>query len=110
LLAGGMSLVSLMAVLGHRDHRMTLRYSAITQETVHEEYAQALTMLAARYGLQQSTSTTPTSPIEPTKLTADLIRWLQSHARDDRETGAIIKRLSRINRWLARIKKSGGPM
>jgi hypothetical protein len=30
-----MSLVSLMFILYHRDHRMTLGYAAITQETVH---------------------------------------------------------------------------
>ena len=38
LLAGGMSLVAIMRLLGHRDYRMTLRYAAITDETVVTEY------------------------------------------------------------------------
>lgn len=109
LLAGGMSLVSLMSVLGHRDHRMTLRYAAITQETVHEEYSQAMTAAATRYGLQQPTLPSQKESVEPTKLANDLIRWIQSHASGDRETGAVIKRLGRIHRWLTGVKPSDHP-
>jgi hypothetical protein len=38
-----------MKLLGHRDHRMTLRYTAITDETVHREYFEALDRVKQRY-------------------------------------------------------------
>jgi len=38
-------------VLGHRDYRMTLRYTAFTPETIGEEYAKALAQLAKKYRL-----------------------------------------------------------
>ena len=49
MLNGVMSLVGLMKILGHNDHRMTLRYSAITTETVRDEYMSALGKIADRY-------------------------------------------------------------
>ena len=42
LLNAGMSLVSIMKLLGHRSFRMTLIYAAITQETVVKDYHIAL--------------------------------------------------------------------
>jgi len=48
-----------MRLLGHRDYRMTLRYTAITPETVSNEYQKALVQIATRYRLP-----TP-SPSEP---------------------------------------------
>ncbi len=42
LLNAGMSLLGLMRLLGHKDYRMTLRYAAISQETVRHEYFAAL--------------------------------------------------------------------
>ena len=50
LLNGGMSLLGVMKLLGHRDYRMTLRYTAITQETVGREYFEALAQVESRYG------------------------------------------------------------
>ena len=42
-MTGGMSLMGVMKLLGHRDYRMTLRYTEITLETVGDEYYAALT-------------------------------------------------------------------
>jgi hypothetical protein len=36
---GGMSLPGITKLLGHRDHRMTLRYTKIADATVHCEYS-----------------------------------------------------------------------
>ena len=51
MLSAGMSLLGVMRLLGHRDYRMTLRYTAITPETVGDEYAKALAQLAKKYRL-----------------------------------------------------------
>ena len=52
MLAGGMSIPSLMKLLGHVDYRMTLRYAAITDETVVIEYAAASQRIEERYNLK----------------------------------------------------------
>jgi site-specific recombinase XerD len=49
LLAAGMSLPSVMRLLGHTDYRMTLRYAAISDSTVVAEFAAALAHNAERY-------------------------------------------------------------
>lgn len=49
MLNAGMSLVSVMKLLGHRDQRMTLRYVEVTLETVGREYFEALTHLERNY-------------------------------------------------------------
>jgi hypothetical protein len=51
LLSAGMSLVGVMRLLGHRDHRMTLRYAAVTPEIVAEEYQNTLAKLETKYRL-----------------------------------------------------------
>jgi site-specific recombinase XerD len=51
LINGGMSLLGIMKLLGHRDQRMTLRYTAIADATVGREYFEALTRIAERYEL-----------------------------------------------------------
>ncbi|XXF81406.1 hypothetical protein P2318_17105 [Myxococcaceae bacterium GXIMD 01537] len=56
---GGMSLMGVMKLLGHRDYRMTLRYTEITLETVGSEYHAALAKLESRYRLAL-TKTAPT--------------------------------------------------
>jgi hypothetical protein len=51
LMNGGMSLLGIMKLLGHRDFRMTLRYTQIVDETVGREYFEALSRIADRYQL-----------------------------------------------------------
>ena len=54
LMNGGMSLLGIMKLLGHRDFRMTLRYTKIVDETVGREYFEALSRIAGRYELPRS--------------------------------------------------------
>lgn len=46
-----MNLVSVMRLLGHRDYRMTLRYAAITPETIGDDHHKAVAQLATKYRL-----------------------------------------------------------
>lgn len=101
LLSGGMSLLGVMKLLGHRDYRMTLRYTAITQETVGREYFEALAHIESRYQLPVSASTT--SDFDPGKLVSDLIHWTHTHAADRRLARRLRKRLERIQADLARL-------
>ena len=56
MLSAGMSLPTLMRILGHRSYHMTLRYAAITDEALGKEYHQALAQIEKRYRL-------PTPPV-----------------------------------------------
>jgi len=100
LLNGGMSLVGLMKLLGHRDYRMTLRYAAITDATVCKEYYEALSQVEAKY---RGPSTAAASQIDPAKMLSDIVRWIQKNARQDRIARSLIKRLRRARIDLRRL-------
>ncbi len=107
LLAGGMSLPSLMRLLGHRDYRMTLRYAAITDETVLVEYDQALRRNEQRY---QSPAPAMPDASSPAQLVADAARQLQKRAKDDNldadKTRDLVNRLRRLHTRIASLLRS----
>ncbi|WP_171813143.1 tyrosine-type recombinase/integrase [Corallococcus exiguus] len=98
LMSGGMSLMGVMKLLGHRDYRMTLRYTEITLETVGEEYHAAVTKLETRYRLALK-STAP-AKLDPDQALSAIIRWVQKRAGDNpkaqRRAERLVKRLKRI--------------
>jgi hypothetical protein len=80
LLSAGMSLVGVMRLLGHRDYRMTLRYAAITPETIGDEYQKALAQLATKYRIPPPTPSPPEGANDPDPLLERLARWARQHA------------------------------
>jgi site-specific recombinase XerD len=97
LLNAGMSLMGVMKLLGHRDYRMTLRYTEITLETVGQEYKAALVQLETRY--RQELIAAP-AKLDPDRALGAIIRWVQKRAGDDpaarRRAELLVKRLKRI--------------
>lgn len=107
LLSAGMSLPSVMKLLGHRDYHMTLRYAEITQEAVVKEYFEALTELEYRYHTQLSAK--HADAFNPVKATADVIRWLKNHVALDlsnRSIRLLIKRLERAKKEIAALPEN----
>jgi hypothetical protein len=102
LLTAGVSLPVLMKLLGHRDYHMTLRYAALTIETVATEYASAVSQLEDRYKLHAATATKQV----PTSL-ADLARYLLKEAEDaglDKQHARnVVHRLQRLDRVVQRL-------
>ena len=102
MLAGGVSLPALMKLLGHRDYRMTLRYAAITIETVTSEHADALAKIEARYDL----ITKKPEPFATTTL-ADVARHLLSQVKDagldQVRARTLARRLSRLSTAIHRL-------
>lgn len=96
MLSAGMSLVGVMRLLGHRDFRMTLRYAAITPETVGKEYYQALTQLATKYHLP--TPITPAPPPSAEQLLDHLAHWLRHPGAGHRPPRSLLKRIDRLQR------------
>ena len=112
LLGAGMSLPSVMRLLGHSDYRMTLRYAAITDSTVVAEFAAALAHNAERY----PTLTTPpavTPSLDPLKMISDVARCLHKRAADqalDRRTArSFAQRLGRLRADLRRFLRTPAP-
>ena len=111
LLNAGMSIVAVMKLLGHRDYRMTLRYTAITQETVGKEYFQALGRLEARYAALRSAA--PADAVDPVKALTEVLTWIKHQLAHDagRERLArnLSKRLMRIREEIESTSDRAGP-
>jgi len=105
LLSGGMSLVAIMRLLGHRDYRMTLRYAAITDETVLIEYNEALRRTSQRYAAPLPPAALPGH--DPLAHLLDLIRFVDKRAQDDsldRERSLVlVKRIRRLHSDIKRL-------
>lgn len=100
LLAGGLNLPSVMRILGHRDYRMTLRYAAVTDDTLASEYASALEKSESRYAMTSS-SPAASSVSQPERLLADAARYLDRRIHDQsidsRAAKALMNRLRRLD-------------
>lgn len=94
LLNAGLSLVSIMKLLGHRSFRMTMRYAAITQDTVVKDYHAAIARISAQYDVPVSPAL-PGEP-DPERMLTDTISWLRNNGRDDRRAQLLIKRLYKL--------------
>jgi site-specific recombinase XerD len=105
LLSGGMSLVAIMRLLGHRDYRMTLRYAAITDETVLIEYTEALRRTSQRYAAPVPHTDLPA--LDPLAHLLDLIRFIDKRAHDDsldlQRSGILVKRIRRLHSDIKRL-------
>lgn len=97
MLSAGMSLPGVMRLLGHRDHHMTLRYTAITLETVSNEYDEALAQLATKYQLPARKPVAESAP-EIGRILDDLSRWLRKHLSSRQSLRALLKRVERLRR------------
>ena len=108
LMNAGMSLMGVMKLLGHRDYRMTLRYTEITLETVGKEYYEALTQLEVRYR-EALTTPQPSAP-DPDKALAEIILWLRKKAGNDpdqqRKAKLLTNRLRQIRQEVAELSGS----
>ncbi len=81
LLNAGVSLLALMKLLGHRSIRMTMRYAAITQQTVVAEYYTAIAKTTALYDLPSLSTDRDLPDLDRSLL--DVIYALRSIAGDD---------------------------
>jgi site-specific recombinase XerD len=111
LLSGGMSLVGVMKLLGHRDYRMTLRYAAITQETLGREYRDAVQRLEQRYGPEVASPVSEDA--DALTAIADAIAWIKNHLGHAPSHQSIVrsltKRLQRIQAQLHDLISDTGP-
>jgi site-specific recombinase XerD len=105
MLSAGMSIPGVMRLLGHRDYHMTLRYAAITLETVSNEYNEALAKLATKYQVPARMPTAESAPKIGTILD-DLSRWLRKHLSSRQALRSLLKRVERLRNDVQRSKHS----
>ena len=110
LLNGGMSLYSLMTLLGHRSIITTQIYAEVAQETIRGEYYQALDKVTAKYLLPQK-SPLVEETLEPKQALADTISLLQKTCNEakpekQRKLRLLIKRMHRLKSELDDFAKA----
>jgi site-specific recombinase XerD len=103
MLSAGMSLLGVMRLLGHRDYRMTLRYTAITLETIGDEYAKALAQLANKYRLP-TPMPAHVPATDPDELLDHLARWLRNHVPSRSSVRALLKRIDRLRHEVRNLR------
>lgn len=99
LLSGGVSIVSIMKLPGHRRIEMSLRYAQITPTHIRNEYLRALAVLESQY--RPKDDTLPTPRITHV-ATTDIINQLAAFIKKESVLTTsiqnnIIKRLSRLH-------------
>ena len=108
LLNGGMSLVSVMKLLGHRSYRMTLRYAAVTQETIGKEYKKALEQLENKYDDTLPKRSHHRKDVNPIRMLSDINRWLKSNTPDhpgtSQQVALLIKRINRLKLDISNLR------
>jgi len=109
-LENGEDIYSVAQAVNHSSLRMTLRYAAISTETVRVEYNNALNKLADRYkGIDLQERKQPA--ISPQRLIRDIQKWLRKNGATDKshigkKIGLVNKRLNRMADDLKEIQHS----
>lgn len=105
LLNAGMSLVGVMKLLGHRSLRMTMRYAAVTQETVVNDYFKAMDKISVRYEIPEHAPlrAIADSP-DPDRMLRDVISFLRNAAPADPNASRLITRIHKLRYEIAHLK------
>lgn len=107
MLSAGMSLLGVMRLLGHHDFRMTLRYTAITPETIGDEYTKALAQLETKYRLPPPLQ--PERAPDPDESLEHLARWLRKRVPSRRVLRALLKRIERLRHEVQKLSSAAKP-
>lgn len=99
LLSGGVGIVSIMKLLGHRRIEMSLRYAQITPTHLRNEYFKALATLEFQYRPKDDALPNPrTTHLAPTEIINQLAAFIKKEsALNPSIQNNLIKRLSRLH-------------
>jgi site-specific recombinase XerD len=108
LLTGGVSLASLMKLLGHRKIEMTLRYAKVIPSHLRDEYLKALRVLQQQSGLKhQKTAASSCQEIHPAEILDPLVSFLTKSALiDPLHRKNLLLRLRRLQQELLKMSFS----
>lgn len=106
LLEGGVSLVSLMKLLGHRRIEMTLRYAKVTPSHLRDEYLKAIKIIEQQTVVGNPTANhrSPSRYEHPTTLIRHIASFITQNAvLDPLPRKNLLLRLSRLQADLSQI-------
>ena len=109
LLTGGMNIVVLQKLLGHRAIRMTLRYAEVVPTKITEDYFAALNVLETHRALSTQENFLPeVATFGHRKLIADLIFSLRKAAngastKKSSKIAGLIEQIEKLNRDISRL-------
>jgi len=104
LLNAGVSLITLMKLLGHKKIEMTLRYAAVTQETIRREYFEGINKAIEQYDIPDVYKSQQS---QPTQSMLDIISLVEKRRQEsqnpksEKKTIQFIKRLRRAHAELS---------
>ena len=109
LLNAGMSLAAIMRLLGHKSTGMTLRYAAVSPETVRKEFEAAMASMERRHKIQvQIKPLLYSSGTNIDGCFSELMQVIRVAAdgREDRQLTLVVKRLHRLKHELNHLFKT----
>lgn len=98
LLSGGISIVAIMKLLGHRKIKMSLRYAQVTPSHLRQEYLKAVEVMEKQWNIKQNA---PVQFCTSEQNAADIVRQMQAFVRKTADIGPknrknLLLRLSRL--------------
>ncbi|MFH1328107.1 MAG: tyrosine-type recombinase/integrase [Candidatus Bathyarchaeota archaeon] len=105
LLTGGVSIVSIMKLLGHKRIEMSLRYAKVTPSHLRNEYLAAMDVLEKKWTTERNLLPKENrQSIDPAYILSQLRAFAAKSANlDDHQKKILLRRLSRLHHYLASI-------
>ena len=100
-----MSLLGIMKLLGHRSIGMTMRYAAITQQTVVHDYFAALAKTSSKY---PSPVTSSLHEPDPDRMLRDIISYLRNRV-GGAQSHRLIGRIHKLRHDIAHLPVPARP-
>ena len=104
LLSAGVSIVSIMKLLGHRRIEMSLRYAKVTPNHLRDEYLKAVAVIENQAGIQVTTTKTKSADWHPSEIIEHLRAFTNKAAKlDARNKKNILRKITRLKIDIAAI-------
>jgi integrase len=106
LLGAGVSIVSIMKLLGHRRIEMSLRYAKVTPNHLRDEYLKAVAVIENQAGLQEVTEKIKTTSTDyhPSEIIERLQAFIGKAARlDANNKKNILRKITRLKTEMVAI-------
>lgn len=108
LLTGGVSIVSIMKLLGHKRIEMSLRYAKVTPSHLRNEYLKAMSVLEKQWlGNGNALHNGSLQAVEPSSIISQLRAFTDKTANlNNQQKKILLRRLARLQQTLASISFS----
>ena len=101
LMNAGLNPIVIMTLLGHKDLRMTYRYTLITNETVYRSYFSAIEQSTYKVGFNLPELNAAATEFDPALALENVVKWLKRDGIGARQANLIIKRINRLRLEIA---------